>query len=45
EKKDAAIAKSWAERDNAKNIEKLRSMQHGDNKKRTEDNKENTKRE
>ncbi|CAG8846466.1 24671_t:CDS:1, partial [Gigaspora margarita] len=24
EKKDAAIAKYWAERDNAKNIEKLR---------------------
>ncbi|CAG8845789.1 26689_t:CDS:1, partial [Gigaspora margarita] len=44
EKKDTTIAKHWAERDNAKNIEKLRSMQQGDNKKRTEDNKENTKR-
>ncbi|CAG8853755.1 28175_t:CDS:1, partial [Gigaspora margarita] len=45
EKKDAAIAKHWAERDNAKNIEKLRSMQQGDNKKQIKDNKENTKRE
>ncbi|CAG8856564.1 37376_t:CDS:1, partial [Gigaspora margarita] len=45
EKKDATIAKHWAKRDNAKNIEKLRSMQQEDNKKQTEDNKENTKRE